>query len=577
MKKIIRRETFINEGGCDTAVLECHPVLERIYRHRDVWSPNDLNRELKSIFSYKDFSQIDKAISRLATAITNDELILIIGDFDVDGATSTALAVSALQAFGAQFVEYLVPNRFTYGYGLTPGIVEVSKNKQPSVIMTVDNGISSIAGVDKANELGIDVIITDHHLPGAVLPKAHAIVNPNQQGCQFPSKNLAGVGVTFYVMCALRAYLSEKEWFVQQNIPCPNMANFLDLVALGTVADVVRLDKNNRVLVHQGILRMRAGLVRPGIAALMEVAGRDIHRLVSSDLGFIVGPRLNAAGRLDDMTLGIECLLASSLTQALPMAKELDQLNRERRAIEMQMQNEAFAIIEKLDLSQKLPVGVCLYDESWHQGVVGLVASRVKEKLHRPVIAFAKSEDGELKGSARSISGVHIRDVLESVAIANPDIVTKFGGHAMAAGLSIDPEHYDAFSKAFSDEVEKHVTADDLQGIIETDGPLDNEDFTLELAHHIREGGPWGQGFPEPTFDGIFQLVSQRVVGQRHLKLVLQAPNADYYLEGIAFNVDLEKWPNHHCEKVQMVYRLDINEYRGQRRLQLLVDELFPV
>lgn len=569
-KIIVRRKVEKNLSSLS----HLHPVLQRIYAARSVTSPDELNRELVGLLPFTDLLDINKAVMRLAQAIKYKEHILIIGDFDADGATSTTLAVSALKLMGAQQVSYLVPNRFTFGYGLTPEIVSVAADRNPKLIITVDNGIASFAGVSRANELGIDVIITDHHLPSETLPSASAIVNPNQKGDPFLSKCMAGVAVIFYVMIALRRWLQDDHWFERQNISCPNMAQFLDLVALGTVADLVPLDSNNRIMVHQGLYRIQSGRTRPGILALLEVAGKSYEKTTTTELGFIIGPRLNAAGRLDDMSLGIACLLAQNYTEAKNMAQQLNQLNQERRAIELQMQQEAFSIVERMNLTKQLPKGLCLYDEDWHQGVVGLVASRVKEKINRPVIAFAKADDTVLKGSARSIQGLHIRDVLDNIAMEHPHLLSKFGGHAMAAGLSISAKSLPAFKEAFAVEVARHVSDDDLLGRIETDGELQPEDFSLDTAELLRNAGPWGQGFPEPIFDGVFNMVDQYIVGQRHLKLLLQVPGSNVYLDGIAFNIDLSRWPNNHCKSVQLAYRLDINEYQGRRKLQLVIEEI---
>lgn len=572
-KTIIRRE---KSAHLTDHLQHLPPILQRIYSTRNIKTIEELSLDLRNLESFASLTGIDDATKRLVQAIRDQQHILIVGDFDADGATSTALAVSALQAFGAKHVSYVVPNRFEYGYGLTPEIVDVAKEKKPDLIITVDSGIASHAGVDRANELGIEVIITDHHLAGATLPAASAIVNPNQPNDNFPSKCLAGVGVIFYVMLACRAYLNKTGWFEESNIPCPNMAQFLDLVALGTIADVVQLDFNNRILIHQGLQRIRAGHARPGIKALLQVSGKHCEKLRSSDLAFAVGPRLNAAGRLDDMTLGVVCLLAEDMNVALGLAYELDDLNKERRVIETQMQQEAIKAVDDLKLEKKLPHGICLYDGDWHQGVVGLVASRIKEKVHRPVIAFAKMDEHTLKGSARSIPGLHICNVLDAVATKNPSLVSKFGGHAMAAGLSLPVKNFDAFSKAFAQEISEHLTEEDLKPRLLSDGELMAGEFRLEIAELLREAGPWGQGFPEPMFDGSFTLIGQRVVGQRHLKLILQVPGSDHYLDGIAFNVDLESWPNYHCQNVHLAYRLDINEYQGRRKLQLLVEDIQP-
>ena len=572
-KRILRRSYEPD----NTLLPDCHPLLRRVYAVREINTPDEIDKGLPSLLPFNELLQIDLAVKRLATAIEQQQRIMIIGDFDADGATSTVVAVKALQWFGAQHVNYLIPNRFEYGYGLTPEIVETATEDAPDLIITVDNGIASHAGVDRANALGIDVIVTDHHLPAETLPKAHAIVNPNQPGCSFPGKNLAGVGVIFYVMLALRAYLKASEWFEKQAIECPKMTPLLEYVALGTVADVVPLDKNNRILVHQGMRRIRAGLASPGIRALVEAARRQTSKLKASDMAYGIAPRLNAAGRLEDMSIGVACLLSDDFMAAKEIADRLNQLNLERRALESQMQQDAYSTLEALDFNDISNIGICVYDASWHQGIVGLVASRVKEKLHRPVVAFAKVSDDEIKGSARSVKGIHIRDILESVANENPGLITKFGGHAMAAGLSLPLANYDQFSTAFSGAIAKRIKPKDLERIVETDGELTPTDFTLENAQILRDGGPWGQGFPEPLFDGIFRVVDQRIVGERHLKMVLQPEDSSIYIDGIAFNVDLDRWPSQQIELVQLVYHLDVNHFRDQRRLQLLVEEMFEV
>ncbi|OGT51810.1 MAG: single-stranded-DNA-specific exonuclease RecJ [Gammaproteobacteria bacterium RIFCSPHIGHO2_12_FULL_42_13] len=546
------------------------PLLQRIYAARNIKTAADIDRSLAALLPYQSLQDIDKATARLVKAILHDEKILIIGDFDADGATATALAVSALRRFGAKRVDFLVPNRFTFGYGLTPEIVKVAQVHSPAVIVTVDNGIASIEGVQCANQFGIDVVITDHHLQGAVLPAACAIVNPNRHGDAFESKALAGVGVIFYVMAALRAALEAEKYFSEK----PSMAEFLDLVALGTVADVVPLDKNNRILVHQGLQRIRAGQARPGIRALLQIAGRSPQKLNAMDLGFSVGPRLNAAGRLDDMSLGIQCLLETDEEKALVLAKSLNTLNQERRAIEDTMKTEAFEIVDRMNLVSTLPVGICLYEPHWHQGIVGLVASRVKEKLHRPVIAFAKADETILKGSARSVKQVHIRDVLDEIATQHPALLSKFGGHAMAAGLTISAKDFEAFSRIFSETVSKYLSADQLQPIIETDGELSPEEFTLTNAELMQEAGPFGQQFPEPLFDGEFEVLSQRLVGEKHLKMSLKPINGAYPVDAIAFQVDTQRWPNNRISRAKMAYRLASNEYQGRVGLQLVVEEL---
>lgn len=572
-KTIIRRPvTDINWAQADL-----HPLLTQLYAARGITDLSELEHGLENLLPHDALLGIDNAVACLHEMIIADAPMVVIGDFDVDGATSSALAVSALNLFGAKQVSYLVPNRFTYGYGLTPEIVDVAAINKPALIITVDNGISSIAGVERANELGIRVLITDHHLPGSVLPNAYAIVNPNQPGDLFPSKNLAGVGVIFYVMLSLRSHLRKIGFFAQRNIAEPNMAQFLDLVALGTVADVVALDKNNRILVHQGLNRIRAGKTHAGIQALLDVSGRASKRISASDLGFAIGPRLNAAGRLDDMSLGIACLLSQDPSQARDMAVELDRLNKERQGIEADMQNQAVSELSKLKISDQLSIGLCLYDERWHQGVIGILASRIKDKLNRPVIAFARVSEYEIKGSARSVKGVHIRDVLDTIASHHPELISKFGGHAMAAGLSLHISRYDAFCQAFDKEVRKHLSEHDLQNQILSDGELQSEYFNLKMAEMLRNAGPWGQAFPEPLFDNVFQVIDQKLIGKKHLKMILTPQNSKQMLDAILFNIDSNKWPNHRCQHVRAVYRLDINEYRGQTHLQLLVEHLEEV
>ncbi len=573
MQKTIRRRAYVT---AEPLSADLPPLLNRIYRSRGVRSAQELEHRLAHLH-HPQLKGLDRAVELLADAVEADANIVIVGDFDADGATSCALAVSALRAMGLTSVDFLVPNRFEYGYGLTPEIVQVAAAMGPDVIVTVDNGISSIEGVKAAQELGIAVVVTDHHLPGEQLPQADAIVNPNQPGCEFPSKHLAGVGVIFYVMNGLRAELRARNWFGPHR-PEPKMANFLDLVALGTVADVVPLDYNNRILVAQGLKRIRAGMARPGILAMLEVAGRKPYRVVASDLGFALGPRLNAAGRLDDISLGIQCLLCESEPLAREMALALDDLNRDRRSIESGMQQEALAMLDKLDMGEgdELPWGLCLYDPGWHQGVIGILASRIKDRLHRPVIVFADAGDGTLKGSARSIAGLHIRDALDAVAARHPDVLQKFGGHAMAAGMSIEPARLEDFKHAFDAEVRRQLSVEDLQAVIVTDGGLEPDEVCLPLAEQLRDAGPWGQHFPEPLFDGEFILVQQRLVGEKHLKMTLAKSADDQQLvDAIAFNVDLEQWPNQQAQRVHIVYRLDVNEYRGRASVQLIVDHLY--
>ncbi|MCK9533616.1 MAG: single-stranded-DNA-specific exonuclease RecJ [Pseudomonas sp.] len=551
------------------------PLLTRIYAARGVESAAELEKGLARLLPTHLLKGMDAAVLLLAQALKQRQRILIVGDFDADGATASCVGVLGLRMLGAAHVDYLVPNRFDYGYGLTPEIVAVALQRQPDLLITVDNGISSMEGVAAAKAAGLTVIVTDHHLPGAELPKADAIVNPNQPGCEFPSKALAGVGVMFYVLLGLRAHLRGSGWFAQQGINEPNLAELLDLVALGSVADVVPLDANNRILVHQGLARIRAGRSRPGLRAILDVARRDHRRLVATDLGFIVGPRLNAAGRLDDISLGIECLLCEDFAEAMQHAQQLDQLNQDRKQIEQGMQREALVQLKDLPLDN-LPFGLCLFEPEWHQGVIGILASRMKERYHRPVIAFADADHDELKGSARSIPGLHIRDALDAVAARFPELISKFGGHAMAAGLTIKSVHYEAFAKAFDAEVRRQLTADDLTGRIYSDGSLAADEFDMQLAQALRHAGPWGQRFPEPLFHGNFKVVSQRLVGEKHLKLVLQSTSGAPQVDAIAFNVDLNIWPNPNIGTAQVAYSLDINEFRGNESLQLMVSSISP-
>ncbi len=554
---------------------ELPPLLRRLYAARGVRSAAELDKGLARLIPYGQLKGIERAVELLVVALERRQRILFVGDFDADGATASAVGVLGLRLLGAGHVDYLVPNRFDYGYGLTPEIVAVALQRSPDLLVTVDNGISSVEGVAAAKAAGLGVVITDHHLPGQELPAADAIVNPNQPECSFPSKCIAGVGVIFYVLLALRAKLRESGWFARQSLAEPNLAELLDLVALGSVADVVPLDANNRILVHQGLARIRAGRARPGLRAILEVAGRDARKITSTDLGFIIGPRLNAAGRLDDMSLGIECLLCDDEALARDMAVQLDQLNQDRKSIEQGMQREALAQLKDLALDD-LPFGLCLFDADWHQGVIGILASRLKERYHRPAIAFADAGDGLLKGSARSVQGFHIRDALDAVAARHPGLISKFGGHAMAAGLSLPRANLGAFAAAFDAEVRKQLDEDDLTGRMLSDGQLGIEEFHLELAKALRQAGPWGQQFPEPMFHGVFQVVQQRIVGEKHLKLVLKTECGGRTLDGIAFNVDSELLANPRLGWVDVAYKLDVNEFRGQESVQLLVAHLAP-
>ncbi|WP_428820851.1 single-stranded-DNA-specific exonuclease RecJ [Microbulbifer sp. MCCC 1A16149] len=576
MNAIIRRRPVDLSSGRFTS--STPEILQRVLLGRGVASDDELDHQLTRLHSPVSMRGVEAAVNLLVDAVRGQQKILIVGDFDADGATSSTLSVLALGALGAGPVDFLVPNRFEFGYGLTPEIVEVAREYNPDLLITVDNGISSIDGVTAAREAGLKVIVTDHHLPGSELPDADAIVNPNQPDCDFPSKNLAGVGVIFYLLSRLKSVLQARGWFEEAGIPAPNMAEYLDLVALGTVADLVPLDHNNRVLVHQGIARIRAGRCRPGIQALMDVAGRDRSRLSTTDIGFILGPRINAAGRLDDIGTGIRCLLTRDPEEARELAAELDSLNRDRKAIEAGMQREAMAALEKLQLAEEgLPWSLCLYDGAWHQGVVGILASRIKEKFHRPVIAFADGDNNLIKGSARSIPGLHIRDVLSDVAATHPQLISKFGGHAMAAGLSLPAENLPAFTEAFELAVRRRLSESQLQAVIETDGELQPQEFSMETAAILRACAPWGQAFPEPEFDGEFLLLQQRIVGERHLKMVV-APVAapQQALDAIAFNIDTDFWPAQ-VEKVQLAFKLDINEFRGRQSLQLMVSHIHPL
>ncbi|MES9971309.1 MAG: single-stranded-DNA-specific exonuclease RecJ [Candidatus Thiodiazotropha sp.] len=568
--KILKRPLAAESSRLSAAI---HPLMKRIYSARGLIRDRELELELAHMAPLSRMKGITEAAALLQRALSLEKSILIVGDYDADGATSTALAMLALDAFGAKELSYLVPNRFDFGYGLTPELVDMAASREPGLIITVDNGISSLSGVDRANELGIPVLVTDHHLPPDRLPAAAAILNPNQPGDTFPSKHLAGVGVIFYLMAALARKLKDAGWFERQGLKEPNPAQWLDLVALGTICDLVPLDYNNRVLVAQGLRRIRAGSCRPGIRALAEVAKRSMSDIIASDIGFALGPRLNAAGRLDDMALGIECLLTDSLSEAQQMAQELDRLNQERRGIEQTMKIQADDLLQRLHLSAdgELPAGLCLFDQAWHQGVVGILASRIKAQYHRPVIAFARGEAGLLKGSARSISGLHMRDLLADIATRNPGMITRFGGHAMAAGLTLSEVDYPRFKQLFEARTADQLSPEMLEGVVFTDGELLPDEMSLEMAETLRNGGPWGQGFPEPLFEGCFTLHQQRVVGDHHLKLELSSANCAWTIDAIAFNQPPLADPD---LRLQMTYRLDVNEFRGKRSPQLIVETI---
>lgn len=554
------------------------PLLRRLYASRGVRSARELERSVKGMLPWQQLSGIDNAVEILYNAFREGIRIIVVGDFDADGATSTALSVLGMRALGCDNISYLVPNRFEDGYGLSPEVVDQAKARGAQLIVTVDNGISSHAGVAHAKTLGIPVIVTDHHLPGDTLPDAEAIINPNLRDCEFPSKSLAGVGVAFYLMLALRTFLRDKGWFDERNIAPPNLAELLDLVVLGTVADVVPLDANNRILTWQGLSRIRAGKCRPGIKALLEISNRDPQQLAASDLGFALGPRLNAAGRLDDMSVGVALLLCDNLGEARVLASELDALNQTRKEIEQGMQAEALILCEKLERSSEtLPGGLAMYHPEWHQGVVGILASRIKERFHRPVIAFAPAGDGTLKGSGRSIQGLHMRDALERLDTLYPDLMIKFGGHAMAAGLSLEEHKFEQFQQRFGELVTEWLDPALLQGEVISDGPLSAAEMSMEVAQLLRDAGPWGQMFPEPLFDGRFRLLQQRLVGERHLKVMVEPVGGGPLLDGIAFNIDTTCWPDNGVREVELAYKLDINEFRGNRSLQIIIDDIWPL
>lgn len=573
MKKLIkRREIPIGNSVSN------HPLLDRLYRARRIQNTKELDRTLKSMLNPNQLYGIEQAVNLLVEAYQQQQKIVIVGDFDADGATSTALSVLALRQLGFSDVDYLVPNRFEQGYGLSIPVAEMAIEKGVQLLMTVDNGVSSFDGVAFLKEKGIRVLVTDHHLPPETLPPADAIVNPNLSQCHFPSKSLAGVGVAFYLMLAVRAKFRELGIFTAETQP--NFTNLLDLVALGTVADVVPLDQNNRILAYQGLMRIRARRCRPGIIALAEVANRNVEQFTSSDLGFCIGPRLNAAGRLDNMSIGVELLLANEMSKARELALDLDELNQTRKEIEAGMKLEAIKICQNLTaLFKELPYGITLYQPDWHQGVLGIVSSRIKDQYHRPVIAFTQDGEGILKGSARSIEGLHMRDVLERIHSQHPNIILKFGGHAMAAGLSIREEHFDDFQHLFNQTVADWLDEEHLQGVIWTDGELNSNEFNLETAELIKSVGTWGQGFPEPCFDGEFKILDQRAIGQNknHLKMLLEPKQGGVLLDAIAFNINTRLYPDLSIKQARLAYKLDINEFRGNRSLQLLVDYIEPI
>ena len=569
-KLILRRIIPQGEPVCTD------PLLDRLYRARHIQNAQQLDRTLGAMFPPDLLSGIESAVDLLLDFYPSQGKIVIVGDFDADGATSTALAVSALRQLGFTDVDYLVPNRFEQGYGLSIAVAELALEKNVQLLITVDNGVSSSEGVDFLKQNGVKVLITDHHLPPEILPNADAIVNPNLAHCGFPSKSLAGVGVAFYLILALRAKMRALGIFDVQSQP--NFTELLDLVALGTVADVVPFDQNNRILVYQGLMRIKASRCCCGIRALAEVANKDLSKLAASDLGFSIAPRLNAAGRLDNMSLGVELLLAQDMASARALALELDGLNQTRKEIEQGMKLEALEICQKVTaLQHDLPSGIALYQPDWHQGVLGILASRIKDQFHCPVVAFALEQEGVLKGSARSVEGIHMRDVLERIHLYCPSMILKFGGHAMAAGLSIREEEFDSFRQAFNQVINEWVDTGELQGKVWTDGELPSRLMILQTAEAIQQAGPWGPGFPEPLFDGEFKILQQRLVGEKHLKMLVEPNEGGPLMDAIAFNVDTRYYPDLSVKTAKLAYKLAINEFRGNRDLQLLVDYIEPL
>lgn len=567
--QIVRRVPKVSYNKKNGEII--HPVLERIYAHRDIQEREEIDNDLKKLLPYDSLKDIDKAIELLFLALQKKWRICIVGDFDADGATSSALAVRVLRKLGAAQVDYLVPNRFEYGYGLSPEIVEVAARRSPDLIITVDNGSSSFEGVALAQAKGIKLLITDHHSVGERLPAAEVIINPNQHGDLFPSKNLAGVGVIFYVLIALRTHLRKEGWFEQAGLSEPNLSHYLDLVALGTIADMVPLDKNNRILVHQGLARIRRGLACPGIRALLQKVNRNLNQLTASDLGFIVSPRLNAAGRLEDMALGIECLLTDDESQAERFAARLNQLNEERRQLENKMSEQAFTLIKNIHFKE-LPYGICLFNENWHQGIIGLLAARIKEKYHRPVVVFAPFNEMEIKGSARSVGAIHIRDLLDSLAQKHPHLLEKFGGHAMAAGLSLNKKNYDEFQSIFNEMIREKMPNSAFNGILYSDGELDPLDLSFDLVQQLLNNGPWGTQFPEPLFDGIFRVLDQRRVKEKHIKFILNYEGK--ILDAIIFNIDLKMKLSARLDKIRALYKVDYNTYQEKNSVQLILEHI---
>ncbi|GJL80972.1 MAG: single-stranded-DNA-specific exonuclease RecJ [marine bacterium B5-7] len=556
------------------------PVIRRVLANRDIRSIDDLSFSNKDLLPPTGILNLDLAAEVICKHIVSESRIVLVGDYDADGATSCALGVLVLREMGAISVDYLVPDRFKLGYGLSAALVDIASDSEPSLLITVDNGIASLEGARKAREKGIDLVITDHHLPGDVLPDATVIVNPNLPGDSFQSKNLAGVGVIFYVLSAVRQHLKQVGWFKKRGIREPALATYLDLVALGTYADLVRLDHNNRILVAQGLRRINAGKCRPGIRALIDVSGRRAGRLVASDLGFQIAPRLNAAGRLEDMSIGIECLIENDPVRARQLADQLDAINRDRKSIEITMQQQALAAIaHEASLQPDSPVqGLCIYHKDWHEGIVGLVASRLKERRSVPAIAFAPSENGELKGSARSVPGVHIRDILCEIDALAPGLLLRFGGHAMAAGMTILEIDFDRFRESFLLALQHHDDSIRAASELLTDGPLQGEFDDLGFIHTLRTLAPWGQGFTEPLFDNTFRVIEQKLVGDIHLKMVLAPEGGSQRIEGIQFRfLEAAGAPCPEFSTIHAAYRVDLNEFAGRVRPQLIIEHFNPV
>ncbi len=553
-------------------------LLQRVYALRGITSMQELDYTTRNLCNYDNLDGTQTAVEIVYSAMQNNKRIMIVGDFDTDGATSTALTVKALKKMGCQHVDYIIPNRFDDGYGLSISVIKRALLKKADLIITVDNGVSAIEAVEFAKQSNLTVIITDHHLCPEQLPAADAIINPNLPNCSFPSKHLAGVGVAFYFMSALRAKLRQENWFKTHNLEEYNIASLLDLVALGTIADVVRLDHNNRILVHQGINRIRSGYCCAGIKALLHIARKDPVSFTSTDLAYYIAPRLNAAGRMDNMSLSVELLLCDDYDSALKQASDLDMLNNDRKLIEQTMYKEALSYIQELEQQQSsFPNLLVVYHPEWHQGIIGILSARLKDKHYRPVICFASTEEGILKGSGRSIAGIHLRDLLDELDQNHPDLLVSFGGHAMAVGLSIRENDLERFRKHFETLIDKRLNANTLEQIIETDGEIDSQDFNYAMAKQLKESGPWGEGFTEPTFDGDFIVHQQRLFAEKHLRLVLEPKNGGPIIEGICFNVNLTQWPDNTIKNVKIVYQLDVDDFRGNQTAKLMIRHIWPI